>query len=480
MTLYVGFFDLSKAFDRVSRYLLLKTLVRMGIGSVMLNALKRMYLCTRCVLKGFGKLSEVFEMHTGIKQGASSSVILFITFLDDVIDHLKERCIAEPIINDLHCLLHADDTLLLSTNRELFVKKCDILIELFHAKKMSLNYKKSGYMIINGKLDDIKCNLKIKTGLLSYKKFQKYLGAIFSDTGVVKEDVSLFLAEKNKQVFVKLANFKFRNELAPIMIKLKVVKACVNASLTYGCETWGSCPLNGIEVLQRKALKMVLNIYNNTPNEIVYIESGFLPLKPYIYKRQLNFFRKIKNDAITNPLSSISRLVNEIIDKKLPYIRHYIKLDEKFENAFDCFNFYSNKEKLSLVNKIRIKGANDLDSILGTYLRINPALESPNMYHRIDCLESDRYMLTKYRTGSHSLRIQTGRKDNEARNERICVCSRDIQTIEHVLFHCELTKNITALSETQNDDIKSFFENNNYSHVASLLESIEDVLNVRH
>ena len=161
MTLYIGFFDLSKAFDRVSRYLL-KTLIRMGIGSVMLNALKRMYSCTQCVLKGFGKLSEVFEMHTGIKQGASSSVIFFITFLDDIIDGIKEKGAAEPIISDLHCLLHADDTLLSSTNRDLFVKKCDILIDLFLAKKMSINCKKTCYMVINGMQVDLKYKLKLK------------------------------------------------------------------------------------------------------------------------------------------------------------------------------------------------------------------------------------------------------------------------------------------------------------------------------
>ena len=71
-TLYVGFFDLSKAFDRVSRYLLLRQLLKLGVGSVLFYALKSIYLSTRCVLKGFGKISEVFETHTGIKQGAYS------------------------------------------------------------------------------------------------------------------------------------------------------------------------------------------------------------------------------------------------------------------------------------------------------------------------------------------------------------------------------------------------------------------------
>ena len=95
---------------------------------------------------------------------------------------------------------------------------------------------------------------------------------------------------------MKLANFMNKNKFAPGMVKLKVVKACINTALTYGCETWGNYPLNNIEVLQRKTLKIALNIQNNTPNEIVYLESGFTPLKPIIYRRQLQFYRKYKND----------------------------------------------------------------------------------------------------------------------------------------------------------------------------------------
>ena len=102
--IYIGFFDLSKAFDKVARFLLLKTLVKMGIGTVMLQFLKSLYSTTRCILKCFGKVSEVFQTYTGIKQGASSSVIVFITFMDEVIDILKEKCVDEPIINNLHCL----------------------------------------------------------------------------------------------------------------------------------------------------------------------------------------------------------------------------------------------------------------------------------------------------------------------------------------------------------------------------------------
>ena len=54
------------------------------------------------------------------------------------------------------------------------------MIEAFYSKKMSINIKKSGYMIINGKEADVKCGFKLKAGWLKYKDKHKYLGAILT------------------------------------------------------------------------------------------------------------------------------------------------------------------------------------------------------------------------------------------------------------------------------------------------------------
>ena len=347
LTLYIAFFDLSKAFDRVSRYLMLKHLIKLGIGSVMLSSLISMYSVTRCVLRGFGKVSEIFETFTGIKQGASSSMILFILFLDDIIDNLKEKCMIEPILRDLHCLLHADDTLVISTNRVQFLYKCNILIDSIHEKKMKLNInvKKSGFMIINRDKDDIKCDIKTKGGWLEYKNSQKYLGAIFTDTGIIMNDIKEFLERKNKDVNVKLASFLTNNEMAPITIKLKVVDACINSALTYGCETWGSSPLNMVEIMQRKALRMVLDVRKNTANDIIYTESGFTKLKAVIYKKQLSFYRKFKNRCEENPNSSISHIFYQAMDANTFFVRHYKKLDREFESIDACYSHYLEEHK---------------------------------------------------------------------------------------------------------------------------------------
>ena len=63
-TLYIGLFDLAKAFDKVSRYLLLKKLVVRGISKCMLEALKRLYKCTYCVLSFGSEISDKFRTWT--------------------------------------------------------------------------------------------------------------------------------------------------------------------------------------------------------------------------------------------------------------------------------------------------------------------------------------------------------------------------------------------------------------------------------
>ena len=135
----------------------------MGIGSCLLEAIKATYRATRCVLKGFGKLSDMFLTFSGIKQGAPSSVVLFIIFMDDVVKTLKSKCVDEFLLQNLHVLLHADDTVILSLDRELFITKCNILIETFSEKKLQLNLGKSAYMIINPKVDDARIHIKLKS-----------------------------------------------------------------------------------------------------------------------------------------------------------------------------------------------------------------------------------------------------------------------------------------------------------------------------
>ena len=218
--LYIRFFDHSKAFDKVSRVLLIKSLINMGIGACLVEAIKATYSVTRCVLKGFGKLSDVFRT-SGIKQGAPLSVILFIIFMDDLIDVLKQKCVNEFLIHNLHALLHADDTLVFSFARDLFIIKCNILIDSFHAKKQQLNLSKSSYMILDASDIHVKADLKLKSGWLPYSSTSIYLDVLFTGNGIPGNDINRHTLDKSKSVSIKLANFLTNTYMLLLQLSLK-------------------------------------------------------------------------------------------------------------------------------------------------------------------------------------------------------------------------------------------------------------------
>ena len=97
ITLYIASVDIEKAFDNVPRSLLLKKLVKLGIGKCMLFALKQLYSFSICIIKFQGELSNSFKMERGVRQGAASSVLLFNCFMDDLFEHLHQKCSVEVI-----------------------------------------------------------------------------------------------------------------------------------------------------------------------------------------------------------------------------------------------------------------------------------------------------------------------------------------------------------------------------------------------
>ena len=62
-------------------------------------------------------------------------------------------------------------------------------------------------------------------------------------------------------------------------------------------------------------------------------------------------------------------------------------------------------------------------------MQANPDLKTPIFKNMI---EFDRVIATRYRTGSHNLRIETGiRQPKVERENRLCKCGLEVQTLKH-------------------------------------------------
>ena len=397
------------------------------------------------------ELSQVFA------RGASSSTWLFITFIDGLVKFLKERCVEEPLTGLLHCLLHADDTAIVGTSREKFITKCNLMIEYFNENQLTLNFSKSAYMIINGK-NELKTDIELSNGNLEYVSSYTYLGTIITDSGSIKHDVLCHINSKRSNLTIKYSNFCRKNYLAPLYIKQMVLDTCVNAALVYGCESWGNYLAPTIDTIYRQGLKTALSIRHSVNNEIVYVESDRYPLTIRIKKQQLKFWLSLQD---LDPQHHISKFILLAVNLNIPYIKHYKNLETLYQNPKNCQDTLRADFTAETKVKFEREGNIDPDSRLGAYLQCNPLLTCPTS---LPVFEPDRITVTRYRTGSHQLKIETGRFSvpHIPRDERLCPCFTAVQTLKHCLQDCPLlsslrTKHsVTTLNDINNPSISNF------------------------
>ena len=192
-----------------------------------------------------------------------------------------------------------------------------------------------------------------------------------------------------------------------------------------------------MESLYRKGIRYALSIRNNTNNEIVYLESSRVPLFIQIKKRQLQFWKTLQtslNDTPGNPLKQMIEKA-ELVNSK--YISYCKNLHNLHKTPTNCQKNLSDTFCNEIQSKIRTKATANTDFKLGAYLKVNPALKGKECRF---LYEPDRVIISRYRTGSHNLSIETGRMSNPIipRDERLCTCDTEIQTLEHCLLRCPL------------------------------------------
>ena len=224
--LYVLFVDFSKAYDRVPRYKLMECLKNRGCGKIMLMAICAMYRCTKNVLR-----AASIDSNMGVRQGAPTSCLLFVIYIDKMIRMIKERVGPDGFLGELHALLLMDDTVILATSREMCLTKMNVLSQYCHEYGMQINEKKTKFFVINGSLRDKEM---LSTGQLRVEYCYKYLylGAWFTDDACMKSSLKQhainIISTVNKFVI-----FCAHNSLMPFVYKLKVFRAAMMSSLLY-------------------------------------------------------------------------------------------------------------------------------------------------------------------------------------------------------------------------------------------------------
>ena len=80
--LYMNFIDFERAFDSVHRNVIWQLMGHYGVPPQFIKLIQELYEASSCQVIHNGKLSEPFEMNTGVRQGCLLSPMIFIMVFD--------------------------------------------------------------------------------------------------------------------------------------------------------------------------------------------------------------------------------------------------------------------------------------------------------------------------------------------------------------------------------------------------------------
>lgn len=318
---YAFFVDFSSAFDIIPRNSLFYKLSSAGLSRKMVALLQKLYENTNSRVWDGTSLSEPFNVTQGVKQGCLLSPLLFSLYLNDLHDFLPGGLVISNTI--VKVLLYADDIVLLADSPSVLQSMINSLYSYCSQWCLKINLDKSKVLIFR-KAGRISSNLCWNYGvnIIEIVNEYKYLGVTLSFNLSFKKHLESKLSLAKNAINASWLSY-IHNQKISFSNKLKIFRAASQSILFYGAQIWGFMSFDQVEKLLRYFLKKMLYLPKNTPNYMLFLETGFSSLFLDTLNLHFGYIRKVLNLS-SNRVAKI--LAEETIRLNVFWFPHWSEL----------------------------------------------------------------------------------------------------------------------------------------------------------